>query len=107
MDQQQGCRRKDQKRKNYREKEAPQKNSDELNKISKGLLNKYKAKKRTAFPKNLSPMLATLTEQMIGESGWSFEIKWDGYRALAFLDNGKAELRSRNNKSFNDQFYPV
>ena len=88
-------------------KETSPKNSDELNKIGQGLLKKYKAKKRAPFPKILSPMLATLTEQMIDEKGWSYEIKWDGYRALAFLDNGKAELRSRNNKSFNEQFYPV
>jgi bifunctional non-homologous end joining protein LigD len=88
-------------------KESSGKNSDELNKIGKGLLKNYKTKKRAPFPKTLSPMLATLTEEMIEENGWSYEIKWDGYRALAFLDNGKAELRSRNNKSFNEQFYPV
>jgi len=87
-------------------KETLKKNSEEPGKI-KALLKKYKAKKRTSFPKNIFPMLATLTEQMIEENGWSYEIKWDGYRAMAYIDNGKAELRSRNNKSFNEQFYPV
>lgn len=53
------------------------------------------------------PMLATLVNEPFDEEGWIYEIKWDGYRALAFVDKNKAELRSRNDKSFNDKFYPV
>lgn len=81
-------------------------NTNESKLTIKEILKNYKLKKKAGFPKNLLPMLATLAENVEGE-GWSYEIKWDGYRALAYLDNGNAELRSRNNKSFNDQFYPV
>lgn len=52
-------------------------------------------------------MLATLADQPFDKEGWQYEIKWDGYRALAFMNKPDIELRSRNNKSFNDKFYPV
>lgn len=58
-------------------------------------------------PGNTTPMLATLAASATDEPGWLYEIKWDGYRALAFLDKGSVELRSRNNKSFNEKYYPV
>jgi bifunctional non-homologous end joining protein LigD len=63
--------------------------------------------KTSKFTLKLSPMLATLVDKPFDEPGWSYEVKWDGYRALAFMNKGKAELKSRNDKSFNDKFYPV
>lgn len=48
-------------------------------------------------------MLATLVEEPFDKKGWLFEIKWDGYRALAFK-NKTVELGSRNQKSFNTRF---
>jgi bifunctional non-homologous end joining protein LigD len=59
------------------------------------------------FPKNISPMLATLVDKPFDEAGWLYEVKWDGYRALAYLNKGEVDVRSRNNKSFNEKFYPV
>jgi len=58
-------------------------------------------------PNQFSPMLATLADQPIDAEGWLYEVKWDGYRALSFLKGEKVEIRSRNNKSFNNKFYPV
>lgn len=52
-------------------------------------------------------MLATLVDKPFDEEGWSYEVKWDGYRAISYLRNGTVEVRSRNNKSFNEKFYPV
>ncbi|SFE02187.1 bifunctional non-homologous end joining protein LigD [Chitinophaga sp. CF118] len=62
---------------------------------------------RAAFPKTIKPMLATLIDKPFDEPGWLFEVKWDGYRAITLSNKGKVELLSRNNKSFNDKFYPV
>jgi bifunctional non-homologous end joining protein LigD len=62
---------------------------------------------KSKYPSRLSPMLATLVDQPFSEEGWLYEIKWDGYRALSFLQGKEVELKSRNNKSFNDKFYPV
>lgn len=63
--------------------------------------------KKAAFPKNIQPMLATLVAEPYDEPGWLYEIKWDGYRALSFLNKGRVKILSRNNKSFNDKFYPI
>ena len=52
-------------------------------------------------------MLATLVSEPYDEPGWQYEIKWDGYRAVAYLNKGKVKLLSRNNKSFNEKFYPI
>lgn len=59
------------------------------------------------FSFELSPMLATLVDKPFDKEGWSYEIKWDGYRTLAFIHEGQIELKSRNNKSFNEKFYPI
>lgn len=74
---------------------------------AKEILKDVKGKKKTPFPQKIKPMLATLVDKPFDAAGWSYEIKWDGYRALAYLNQGKVELLSRNNHSFRDQFYPV
>jgi bifunctional non-homologous end joining protein LigD len=51
-------------------------------------------------------MLATLSEP-VDEDGWLYEIKWDGYRAIAMMNKNEFNLISRNNKSYNEKFYPV
>jgi bifunctional non-homologous end joining protein LigD len=61
---------------------------------------------KAPFPKTFPPMLATLTDPFDAE-GWQYEIKWDGYRAVARMNGKQYELLSRNNKSFNEKFYPV
>ena len=62
----------------------------------------------SAIPANIDPMLATLVDETpVDEQNWIYEIKWDGYRAIAYLNKGVVDIRSRNNKSFNEKFYPV
>lgn len=42
----------------------------------------------------LRPMLAV--RGALPDGDWAFEIKWDGYRALSFIDDGAAGFMSRN-----------
>jgi bifunctional non-homologous end joining protein LigD len=63
---------------------------------------------RTApMPQDVVPMLATLTNEPFDNKNWIFEIKWDGYRAVAYCDHENVELISRNLSSFTEKYYPV
>lgn len=66
-----------------------------------------KSAEKKIIPKGIKPMLATLVAEPFNNPEWQYEVKWDGYRALAFVNKGKVEMVSRNNKSFNDKFYPL
>jgi len=48
------------------------------------------------MPATIRPMLAESVDEPFDGPEWLFEIKWDGYRAIAFLADGKVRLVSRN-----------
>jgi len=59
------------------------------------------------FYDEVEPMLATLVNEPFDSDEWLYEIKWDGYRAVAFCNGKDVTLKSRNNKSFSEKFYPL
>jgi bifunctional non-homologous end joining protein LigD len=59
------------------------------------------------MPKNVVPMLATLVDEPFDNGNWIFEIKWDGYRAVAYCTGKNVELISRNLTPFTEKYYPV
>lgn len=63
--------------------------------------------KRKAFPATIKPMLATLADKAFDNEEWIFEIKWDGYRSLAFVNGAQTKIKSRNDKDFTEKYYPV
>ncbi|HEV2117935.1 MAG TPA: non-homologous end-joining DNA ligase [Terriglobales bacterium] len=67
-------------------------------------LEKTSGARRAAMPATIHPMLATLVDKPFDNPQWLFEIKWDGYRSLAFLDGGKARLVSRNQNDMTSQY---
>ncbi|MCE3278532.1 MAG: ligase [Bacteroidetes bacterium] len=86
-------------------KAAKKKGKDES--VEKDADEILKSAPKGKFPSALKPMLATLVDKPFEEEGWVYEVKWDGYRAVAFCNKKKVDLKSRNDKSFNDKFYPV
>ena len=62
---------------------------------------------KSPMPKRVKPMLTTLVNKPFDDPDWIFEVKWDGYRAIAIMNAKSVELQSRNDKSFNEKFYPV
>ena len=65
-----------------------------------------KSAPKTKVPANIKPMKATLVDEPFDEPGWLFEVKWDGYRAIADISKDEASLISRNNLPF-DKYYPI
>ncbi len=59
------------------------------------------------MPRNLSPMLAELGKGTPPTGNdWLFEIKWDGVRALCYLDHGQLRMVSRNRQRNMERQYP-
>jgi len=55
----------------------------------------------------LSPQLARSRSSLPTEPGWAFEPKWDGFRALAFVDGSSTALQSRNGRPLSRYFPEV
>ena len=56
------------------------------------------------MPTIIHPMLATSASKAFNDPDWLFEIKWDGYRAVAFIEDGRVRLVSRNQNDLTAQF---
>ena len=59
---------------------------------------------REPLPERLVPMLATPGELPDNDAGWAYEIKWDGVRALAYVEPGRLRLVSRNGNDVTAQY---
>jgi DNA ligase D-like protein (predicted ligase)/DNA ligase D-like protein (predicted 3'-phosphoesterase) len=53
--------------------------------------------------RSYKPMLARLAQQPFSGKDWIFEIKWDGFRAIAYV-NQELSLKSRNEKELKYNF---
>jgi bifunctional non-homologous end joining protein LigD len=56
---------------------------------------------------NITPMLTTPAKEPFDHPDWVFEVKWDGYRAIAEIRDGGVSLYSRNGIPFDKKFFPV
>ncbi len=59
---------------------------------------------RKPMPTAIYPMLATAIEKPFDNPEWLFEIKWDGYRAVAFIGEGRVRFVSRNQNDLTGQY---
>jgi bifunctional non-homologous end joining protein LigD len=56
----------------------------------------------------ITPMMATLSDDpAFNDPSWVFEIKWDGYRAIAELAGNNSRFYSRNGLTFQKQYAKV
>ena len=56
----------------------------------------------------IEPMLLLRTEDLPDDPArWSYQLKFDGYRAVAFKTGGKLHLRSRNDNDFSNRYPAV
>jgi ATP-dependent DNA ligase len=53
------------------------------------------------------PQLARSRESLPDGEGWAYEVKYDGFRCVAFVDGGEVELQSRNGKTLTRYFPEV
>ncbi len=59
---------------------------------------------REPMPERILPMLAGAGELPAREENWSFEVKWDGVRAIAYVKPGRLRLESRNLNEITDGY---
>ncbi len=72
--------------------------------IKKNALDSVSGAERVTMPRALRPMLATLVDKPFNSAEWLYEVKWDGYRALAYLEEGRVRLVSRNQNEMTGHF---
>jgi bifunctional non-homologous end joining protein LigD len=99
--------------KNKKEKAAPRSSKPGQERNSKSKASKNSAPSAVLMPpgaitvpmpKAIHPMLATATDKPFDDPNWLFEIKWDGYRAVAFIEEGELRLVSRTQNDLTKQF---
>jgi bifunctional non-homologous end joining protein LigD len=56
------------------------------------------------LPEKVRPMLATPGHLPTSDAGWAYEIKWDGVRAITFIEGGRIRMQSRNDKELAPSF---
>jgi bifunctional non-homologous end joining protein LigD len=62
---------------------------------------------RTKIKNYIKPMLASVSSEAFDDTDWLFELKLDGYRAIAELGDNQVKLYSRNGLSFIDKYPPI
>jgi bifunctional non-homologous end joining protein LigD len=60
---------------------------------------------KSPMPRSVAPMLATIATRPPSGDAWMYEVKWDGVRAVCFIENSELRIFSRTQKRC-DQQYP-
>jgi bifunctional non-homologous end joining protein LigD len=60
--------------------------------------------RKSAMPARVEPMLTSIGEGAFSSPDWLFEIKWDGVRALSWIEDGKLTMRSRLGRDITSRY---
>jgi len=61
-------------------------------------------RERVPAPRGLLPMLAGGTGMPASDEGWGYEMKWDGQRALAYVEDGRVRLIGRSGRDITESY---
>lgn len=68
------------------------------------LVKDLKGALKRPIPTAIKPMLASIAEDPFDDPNWLFEIKWDGYRVVSFVENGTVRMVSRNQNDLGPRY---
>jgi len=77
---------------------------DNLNGTPARTISSIRHGKAKKLGKYIKPMLASVSKMPFDDKDWIFEIKWDGYRAIAETGEDKVRFYSRNGIDFSERF---
>jgi len=84
------------------------KNKKTLNKASKKAGTpagpSIRAGRKAGIPASVSPMLCTLTKEVITDERYIYELKWDGYRIISYVQKGKVRMDSRSALNYTHKY---
>lgn len=72
-----------------------------------GVMQMVKTGKKAKMPVRVEPMLCTLTSEVHNHPDYLYEIKWDGYRIISYVEKGKVRMDSRSGKNYTNKYPPV
>jgi bifunctional non-homologous end joining protein LigD len=68
------------------------------------LVKDLKGALKRPIPTAIQPMLASIAEDPFDDPNWLFEIKWDGYRVVSFIEDGTVRMVSRNQNDLGPRY---
>ncbi len=84
---------------------ATKRTQDEIaEEIGSPQIGQIKGVRKAAVPRELQPMLATAVIKPPSGPNWVYEIKWDGIRALCFINGGKLQIQTRRGNRCEQQY---
>lgn len=66
-----------------------------------------KAGKKGSYPSDIKPMLCTLIKEPFNDPDYLYEVKWDGYRILSYLNKTSVKMGSRSGLDYTKKYPPV
>jgi bifunctional non-homologous end joining protein LigD len=88
-------------------KEVPSEEQSQETAMDAATLKILKKAKKSPMPSKLLPMSATLVQKPFDDDNWLYELKFDGYRIISYLQKSKVLLHSKAFLNFTKNFEPI